>query len=853
MNKNLALLVGLLVLALGLGWMVLGEDTAEIGIGSLERATPQEAIAPEQSHKLEPKAPLTSPPELESATLGESRSVAQPLATESNAVLLHVIDENDNPVADADVRVIWNVSEEQQRSFRDPAKLDELMDLAGEPLNADGAGVVALNKVRGEQRCLVEATQGELWGSMSFSGLSKKRILKLGRDVRLQVRVVDPTGKPVGGVPVIVKPSSSRWAATVRSALSDPSTGLVTFAHLQESSEPGKQPHVALDVLTLKKVMEVFDMQNPPSAPIELVMPAVGSVSIQVLEPDWEPYTGAGQVELRAFEKGTSLDHSPFSNDRLMSTRQTLEAGRANFPHVELGMNVQAQVTRDNSSVPNSGHTEGPRVSGESVALEVRLGSEHPILRMRALDVSGEPLANATLQVQASLRTEFATSTLGCAPITDADGYFLVDVPRKHNASANRLLLVKLLGDQDLEASFDFSPKLEDGINDLGDLHMLPPSVFVAGRAVGTDGAALGKVRLQLRSKIDGESSWRRNYQFSFRTDEDGSFVVTETQAGVEFELAVDAAGYASIWTPFQPGDEGVFLEAPKEGKITGTILVDEGVPIEMLRVAIGTSAGPGERRSTSWSIVHPDKQGHFAFGQLLAGAERSVKVTTDGQSDPLHLVKGLLVETGKSTVDPRLNPIDLRGRFHFHEIELVAPGDVHQLSGRIHYREAGAQEYQESTWLREANVRMLSEFEAIDIMVEAVGCRIEQVDNVRGHQEVVMREGIKVKLVLPADLKIPKAPIYLKASLAAVDRDAVGGWHGNAFDEQRELFVLVSSPGKEKVTWHVEQRSVNTSTTRTADPGREQLVNVLDSDGEQRIELILSQTELDKMLAESN
>ena len=100
-------------------------------------------------------------------------------------------------------------------------------------------------------------------------------------------------------------------------------------------------------------------------------------------------------------------------------------------------------------------------------------------------------------------------------------------------------------------------------------------------------------------------------------------------------------------------------------------------------------------------------------------------------------------------------------------------------------------------------------------------------------------------------DVELPERPYFIKVALAPAD----GGhqsidWGANAFDEKREIVVRAPAAGRMKVHWLVEHRGGSSSTATMANIEPEQFVEILDTDGEQVVEVTLTDDQVQEIVA---
>lgn len=670
----------------------------------------------------------------------------------------------------------------------------------------------------------------------------------------LRVRVEDESGQPMGGVPVLLREVYPQWSNTKTSLDTDAETGEVLFTDVTRHFrvvEDGPTWDVSLGVLIAEPSRAEIDPENLPSDVIVLQMPLTGTVEVSVLDEYWERFEEQGNVELSLVPRGERREISPFSRRKRPTLQRTSNDGKAVFEFVELGMDVQASVKRSSAIAASQAFGEGPQRPGETTQVEVRLGSDHPVARIRAVREDGMPIADTRLSLDYSARGVFTSSSRTLTARTDGDGYFLFGSDDWIEDSTRRLG-VKLNDEEEGEIAgeVDLSFAMEDGINDLGDVVLTTPSVFVAGRVITASGEPVPNAALSLRvGKADG-GNMRDSYTFQHKADEEGRFEIDEVTVGGSFELSAESPGQACQWFGFEPGETNLVITTSVPGSLAGSVLLDEGIPADRIEIRVEPLEDKKENLQWKDRRKFPDAKGEFLFEQLLPGT-RQVRIRVQNQELTFADLDDVQVVAGEVTRDPRLQSIDLRGELWVHDIEINGFAADERPNGTLRFRPAGEEEYGRSIWLSERSFPVLSKTEFIDIMLAVPGYRAEEISGVGRDAKVQLRKGLEVTLVLVGDARIPEAPIYVKPSLAPTD----GSQHspnfgGEVLDGAREVKVRTSHTGRLKVEWLVEMRTTGSSMATSHTLEREEFVEVLDIGGGQRFEVSLTQAEMDEIVS---
>lgn len=218
-------------------------------------------------------------------------------------------------------------------------------------------------------------------GQFGFSQLdstdSSPFLMKLEVDEAISVRVVDTKGNPVAGMSVGANMPVVR---TIKDRLDEDKVvwlvngftdndGVAWLRNMQWWREPpfkelreNPTPYqVETGPFFQKRVFARFDPDHPPTAPIQLVVPATGRVIVPL------PAGQRAYARLRAGVPGTDFDKRPWPL-KVPYRNETTE-GQAVFPHVELGGEIEYEVWWSGLAAPRRARAKGPTKPGEEVTV----------------------------------------------------------------------------------------------------------------------------------------------------------------------------------------------------------------------------------------------------------------------------------------------------------------------------------------------------------------------------------------------------------------------------------------------------------------------------------------------------
>jgi hypothetical protein len=848
-----SIVVGSVLAALGLlvwlAWTMLPAGGDEVA------AAPVAVVPPETEER--PPAEVARPgveeggPQVlvEAAPPVESRSTAE-AAPGGEALELAVVDAAGAAVPSAEVWVLSDAGPGDVNVFGRLDQVDALMTERGVRREADTAGRLKIS-APSQAPTLVLASRGRLWGTEQIDPDDEGPIqVELELDATLRARVIDSRDRPLAGVEIELVQKTEHWSNSMRTAETLGAEGVATFRHAQRTvrERGGGSWYMGVSAMLETPVEAALEPGALPTEVVTLALPAVGAVEVRVFDDDWSEFAGEATAALGIVREGEPRHISPFSEIRRPRVEHKVVNGVATFPHVALGHELEVLVRRGGSRVPTYAYGRGPAVAGEQRSLDVRLGADHPVALLRAVDAEGRPMADTALQVRVELNAQHIRSADDANVTTDASGRFKVDLDNDWAEGTDRVMIVTLGPREapDATGEVDAGQRLEPGINDLGDVVLGAAPLFAAGQVISAAGEGIGGARLRLRTKNPGRSWWNDEWSFDHVADGTGHFEVHGSFPGNAFRLGASKDGWAGEWLDFEPGASTLVIQMSAAGAVVGSVLLDEDLPTDLMRLRL-MSSKPGANHLDNHTTELAE-DGTFAFDELPAGEFRFT-LSFDGLRGELVSIEGVLVRAGETNRDARLELIDLRGKLFAHHLTLVTDDEDTPVQGQIHYGPPNAEELQNSRWFNEREVDLVSEHELLDVKVSARGYRTADLEDVSGDIEVRLEGGMRVRLRLVGDIQLPEPPIFIKAVLSPVDGShRTMDWGAEPFDERRESIVRVPSAGEMKVRWILERRSSGSSIATSANVEPEQTVEVLDVP-DQTIEVSLTPEQLQQVL----
>jgi hypothetical protein len=622
-------------------------------------------------------------------------------------------------------------------------------------------------------------------------------------DDALRVRVVDASGEPLDGVPTfLVTQDASGRRDEERHHQTTDTQGRARFADLRARIVAAPLLwSLGHDLPAEEPPSRVLDRAALATDELVAVLPPAGRIEVRVRELDGSPAPRGSEVRLRLAEHDEQ------------DWKRTAVDGVARFPWVEPGHAWELAAWRPQGAAPARATVHGPALAGETVQVELVLGSDHPVVSFRAVDRAGLPLAIASLDLAHKQDFWF---TMRTQLETDAAGRFLVDAANSPKGSPSILVSHRRADGSLLQGRATLPDAPAIGWNDGGDVVLDPEPLLCAGRVVDTTGRAVADAQVVAGSDQQGFRHFGNDeMQARGRSGPDGRFELRGLWESEDFDLGAEKGGERSEKIRARQGDEGLVLALEPRHTLTGCLAVDAGVDASAVSFQLLPDDGEpfGVDRQNDHSpfrfafkeftseAVPESEPGCFRL-QPVAGGTYTLRCTLEdvelARTQPFAL-----------QADLDLGTIDLRGRIHPCEIVLRGAADPEDLRGRATWRASGSPETHDVHFQGD-RVRIQSPVLPIDVALLPEGYRVARLEGVREHAEVELEPALRVRIALWTEGELPAAPYSFGCSLYQ-DGLQVGEAQGPAFFEgaQRELVFLCAAAGKVEVRWQL-QRSID-------------------------------------------
>jgi hypothetical protein len=673
--------LALLVAAGGAAWHFLADEhgrdvtaSATAGANGVAPQVPAESIAAAD----DTSGPSRDADPAETAAGGAGHDASLAAAAKTGIVVKVVRHADGLPVAGATLAVVDTRK----------ATLDELPQLARDPISLRARATVRL-RTDEEGVARVPRPVAGAWVFASADGargcievasdtFASQRI-ELFPGIAVDVRVVDTERQPCRGVDVaLVRKDASFTGAPWRATTGNDGLARIADVDLEYSlsraawKAPRDQPFEVGFVLPLPKRIAVpVTLDPPPEAPVELTLPATGSLAFHVVDEEGAPLSVAGSVHVsvaKVWEADVPLD----------------DQGHGSVAHVGLGMGFHVQPKLPERQC-DALEVAGPTQPGETVDVELRAQPIGPLVVGHAVGEDGAPLGgfdlNASLDAFDVDKGGVPAGSSRAQTKLESDGGFRLDWSRSGTQSSRRFVhkvWLRAVSDADAPLPMPLEAKVdvvvpERGVVDIGTVKLAPAPRIVAGVVVDDEGQPVEAANLKLT--IEGPPTpYVALHRVGTQSGPDGRFDVRGEIPPGRLSISASRGGYLQSGKPvrFTAGESNVTLVLRVGGALEGSIQFPEGFASNLLRVKLTLAS---DRAVTEEQRVRAD--GGFEFAlllpefwdfELLLGRDET-------NSEQLALFHQVAIHPAELSQDPRLQPIDLASLVHLVDVTVRVPG----------------------------------------------------------------------------------------------------------------------------------------------------------------------------------
>ncbi|HEX5052707.1 MAG TPA: carboxypeptidase-like regulatory domain-containing protein [Planctomycetota bacterium] len=569
-------------------------------------------------------------------------------------------------------------------------------DAAGAPLDAAArtAVRVAMSTVRhtdergqagmpmlGTRMLVVVTAPGGLWGQrLLWQRPTAPVEILVAVDRTLRVQVQSQAGQPVADVPVELRRRSNDGGhPTRRSGAPD---GIAVFEHVQATLDEGDDWYVGFGLPLPAPPQLPVARTNLPAEPLVLVLPATGSLRIELVDEDERPVDGA-QVELHvaAFEdpeRGREV-----LPGAAWSFAHADAQGIASVPQLGLGFFLRVVAS---AREPESGHrpalvdVAGPRLAGEVVHCEVPWPSaavaeaSYPVARGRFVRSDGTPWPAAEVDVWASIFPVPAERAGRRRLQVAGDGRFELLLREPCPPDGVRIYRLTCRTPPDLagvEGRLDLSRRFPPGVSELGDVVLDHGALLASGTIVDAQGAPIAGASVQLCQFVEGHSFAGANDELwptvdcagSQPTPADGSFALRaiwgQEPPHARLRVHARADGFAARDVDVRLGERGVRVVLERTGALAGAVRLGPGQQASDITLLL-------KRGEVGVAVPSLQPDGSFEKRDLAPGSLRLLAWLNTGDDAERKAsrvtIDDLVIVAGETNRDPRIQALSIAG-----------------------------------------------------------------------------------------------------------------------------------------------------------------------------------------------
>lgn len=547
--------------------------------------------------------------------------------------------------------------------------LDFEIELAGGAVyetDATGRTRIPKNGVPGSYA----ASAPGMWGMAYFSDSERPpHVIDMVPERGARVLVVDAHGKPTPNVPVAIACDGARFDDLVES-LSD-EQGFVDVRHWRSAQQKCLDAaDTCVRPLILAKWDAIprlhIDTNAGAPDPQRLALPPLGNVEVRVRSADGVALFPRDVVLSRAEDKG--YEGRP-GRDAEVFAPSFSELGRALFEHVGLGLELRASSTSLGKDFTYC-LGPGPQTDRATAVLELVVTRPRCELTGRFVDTGGRPLAGVQGEFQRSSAGDSDMLYLRRIALrTDDAGRFRVFTNDSAGAPSTREVGFVFYDDAGhAHRSIVALPTtLSSPETDLGDIHFASPQPIVSGRVLVPRGMLLLDAQVLVRPIVDSIPVQSTADLLRQRGDfvsvrEDGTFDIWNCDTATTWLVHARAgACEGSIPVEVAAGAAGLTLEFGAGGFVRGRLIADQ--PVAPGRFVVLLQRADDETDAGKPLQIEAASDGRFAFALSAPGTFDLRVADTKANWNEVVVLEGLVLAAGTDCSDPRLDPIDLRGK----------------------------------------------------------------------------------------------------------------------------------------------------------------------------------------------
>ncbi len=573
--------------------------------------------------------------------------------------------------------------------------------------------------------------------------------LKIKKVDILKVEVVDAASRPVAGAPVGLRMREHMFAQDMMRNFTDSNgTANLRLFNMLTMQLPPDKTFVALLGLFEEPIEEPVNLRELPDEPIKLVMPEVGSITVNIFDSAGDPMEEFLAVMLDPIVPGQEINEN--LPERFAGLSNTTSTGKIVFPAVGFGLTVRVRAMSRGGIMSAEQTIEGPTSGNKEVDMQLTMEIKDAVVVGRLVNEEGKPGPNLTLRKNLDTTGQHGSSSVGGSVRTDEDGYFRVklDEPGVLEGDTRTLTLTfkATRKKPQRDVAIDLTRTFDPGENDIGDVMITAPPLAASGVVLAPDGKPQRGVEVRLERREQwGEGPedfyWDNLWDSSTQSERDGSFSIAGRFEPGIYRLRADHENFPATFMDINLGVEGLQIIMNAGGRVKGVLLLDDGVPHDSLQVRLIPDPDANLDQNDMGEIdLQVNGDGTF-YGRGLKPGLMSLVVRTFTTNEEFARIANIQVAVGDDG-EFDVGDIDLRGQLIWFTMSFERSDGKSLDRVRLH---SVAEEYETSTW--ESSVTIITAQPSKDFVVSAQEFRSVELTGINKDTVVTFQEGYQVRV----------------------------------------------------------------------------------------------------------
>lgn len=394
-----------------------------------------------------------------------------------------------------------------------------------------------------------------------------------------------------------------------------------------------------------------IERDHPPTAPLVLHLPATGAVDIEVLDP--QPPSEPFSIRLRALRW-------PPESEQALDTEALVERGHARFPWVGLGLRLEAEARRPGQNQPTRLVFYGPTAPAQQQRIQLSLApGGATIVKARIEDERGRACVQQRIDYTIDSSSAGSSSHSDGTVATSADAILLLVLDDHLHPDVQRTLSLRCTEPDGIPRSAiaTLPRPLPPGEHDLGTLRLQQAQLVCMGKISDPQGQPIAgaEVAAGIPGRTGEDETWTPVRNLRAVSAANGVFAIHGATEAAQLQLRVRADGFLPTDSlAFAPGTAGLALTLVRGATVTGSVLAKPPLTATDVQLELHT-----DQVQRSARLDLGQDRWTFRFDALPAG-DASLRIRTLGDTRGELRIDGIALRAGETTVDPRLQDIDL-------------------------------------------------------------------------------------------------------------------------------------------------------------------------------------------------